>query len=149
MGYAAALPVILASSAHFSQEYVSAPYELVTKASITEPRYTVFGRSSQRLRNPSEKHVDNFNGDCALFCGLQVFLGCGWILNMTKRKEIRERFGIEGSGCSDCCVSYWCPCCALIQQDNEVKGRLLQEAVTHGYEAQENMQLNQQQNTKY
>lgn len=53
-----------------------------------------------------------------------------------KRGEIREKFGIEGSGCGDCCVSMWCPCCALIQQDNEVKGRQAREGVnTQGYQA--------------
>ena len=55
--------------------------------------------------------------------------------NTMKRGEIRRKFGIEGSGCGDCCVSVWCPCCALIQQDNEVKGRLAREGVnTKGYQ---------------
>jgi hypothetical protein len=40
-----------------------------------------------------------------------------------KRGEIREKYGIEGSGCGDCCTSYWCLCCALIQQEKEVKAR--------------------------
>lgn len=53
-----------------------------------------------------------------------------------KRGEIRERFGIEGSGCGDFCVSMCCPCCALIQQDNEVKGRQARQGVnTQGYQA--------------
>jgi hypothetical protein len=26
---------------------------------------------------------------------------------MMKRSEIREKFGIDGDGTSDCCVSYW------------------------------------------
>lgn len=55
---------------------------------------------------------------------------------MMKRGEIRERFGIQGSGMGDCCVSYWCLCCALIQQDNEVKARLSQGPITQGYQAQ-------------
>ena len=36
----------------------------------------------------------------------------------TSRRMIRERDGIpEGccSGCDDCCVAYWCMCCALVQ----------------------------------
>lgn len=57
-------------------------------------------------------------------------------LAMMKRGEIRERFGIKGSGMSDCCATYWCPCCALIQQDNEVKARLAQGPVTQGYQSQ-------------
>ncbi|KAM0365532.1 hypothetical protein ACHAO7_007204 [Fusarium culmorum] len=55
---------------------------------------------------------------------------------MMKRGEIRERFGIKGSGMSDCCVSYWCLCCALIQQDNEVKARLSHGPIMQGYQAQ-------------
>ncbi|KAF4472303.1 plac8 family [Fusarium albosuccineum] len=56
--------------------------------------------------------------------------------SMMKRGEIRERFGIQGSGMGDCCVSYWCLCCALIQQDNEVKARLSQGPITQGYQPQ-------------
>lgn len=56
---------------------------------------------------------------------------------MLKRGEIRERYGIEGTGTKDCCVSYWCPCCALIQQDNEVKARAAAAApITQGYQQQ-------------
>ena len=42
---------------------------------------------------------------------------------MLKRGEIRERYQIEGSTCGDCCAYFWCHCCILIQQDNEVKRR--------------------------
>ncbi len=63
---------------------------------------------------------------------------------MMKRTEIRERFGIQGDGTGDCCVTYWCPCCALIQQDNEVKFRT-QGAVpiNQGYQPQPGMQMPQ------
>ena len=47
---------------------------------------------------------------------------------MLKRGEIRERLGIEGSSLSDCCTTFWCNCCALIPQDNEVKARLVPAA---------------------
>ena len=62
---------------------------------------------------------------------------------MMKRTEIRERFGIAGSGTSDCCVTYWCPCCALIQQDNEVKTRTQHMVNTQGYQAQAGMVMPQ------
>lgn len=56
---------------------------------------------------------------------------------MIKRREIREKYGIEGSGTGDCCSSYWCLCCALIQQDNEVKLRSAgQGPITQGYQSQ-------------
>ncbi len=63
---------------------------------------------------------------------------------MMKRSEIRERFGIEGSGMDDCCIAYWCGCCALIQQDKEVEARLTPGgAVSQGYQAQQSMHMPQ------
>jgi hypothetical protein len=61
---------------------------------------------------------------------------------MSKRGEIRERYRIKGSGCNDCCVSFWCSCCALIQQDNEVKIRT-KNAKPHtlAYQAQPGMHM--------
>lgn len=55
---------------------------------------------------------------------------------MMKRGEIRERYGIKGSGMGDCCASYWCGCCALIQQDKEVKARVAAGPITQGYQGQ-------------
>ncbi|KAM5358300.1 hypothetical protein ACJZ2D_015399 [Fusarium nematophilum] len=84
----------------------------------------IFGRTSQRLRNPVGE-VDNVNSDCILFCGIQSLTMSAWIFNSMKRGEIREKLGIEGSGLGDCCTSCWCLCCALVQQDKEVKARQL------------------------
>lgn len=42
---------------------------------------------------------------------------------MLQRGRVRERYNIEGGGCGDCCVSFWCPCCGLLQQANEVEER--------------------------
>lgn len=55
-------------------------------------------------------------------------------LNTMKRGEIREKFGIEGSSMGDCCASYWCLCCALIQQEKEVKARQSQPVNVQGYQ---------------
>ena len=63
---------------------------------------------------------------------------------MMKRSELRQKFGIKGNCCSDCCVSLCCLCCALIQQDKEVKSRMQQQygAVTEGYQlVQEGMHM--------
>ncbi|KAK5628349.1 hypothetical protein RRF57_004064 [Xylaria bambusicola] len=60
---------------------------------------------------------------------------------MIKRGEIRERYGIKGSGYGDCCVSFWCSCCALIQQDNEVKIREKGRVNTQGYQVQPGMHM--------
>ncbi|KAH6972668.1 PLAC8 family-domain-containing protein [Ilyonectria destructans] len=99
--------------------------------------FIVLGRTSYRMRNLNMQTPDTFNRDCMIYCGLQCLTGCGWIYAMMKRGEIREQFGIQGSGTDDCCVSYWCSCCALIQQEKEVKDRIAQGPITQGYNAQE------------
>ncbi|KAI3340576.1 hypothetical protein F4824DRAFT_393681 [Ustulina deusta] len=43
---------------------------------------------------------------------------------MLKREQIRARFAIPGTPLNDCCISYWCQCCAIIQHDNEVAKRM-------------------------
>ncbi|CAM1504321.1 Fc.00g019120.m01.CDS01 [Cosmosporella sp. VM-42] len=95
----------------------------------------LLGQTADRMRDPTMATADNFNSDCMLFCGIQCVTGCGWIYAMMKRGEIRERFGIQGSGMGDCCTTYWCLCCALIQQEKEAKGRLSQGPVTQGYQS--------------
>lgn len=63
--------------------------------------------------------------------------------NVTRRTEIRDKFGIKGSRISDCCASYWCPCCSLVQQDNEVKARLGYETLREGYQVNIHMEIPQ------
>jgi hypothetical protein len=53
---------------------------------------------------------------------------------MMKRKQIREAYGIEDSGMGDCCTSFWCLCCALVQQEKEVKSRQLPCYQAAGYQ---------------
>ncbi|TEA14062.1 Protein PLANT CADMIUM RESISTANCE 3 [Colletotrichum sidae] len=96
----------------------------------------LLGKTSERMRDPTMQTYEAINTDCLLYCGISFFTGCGCIYAMMKRGEIRERFNIKGSGMSDCCVSYWCPCCALIQQDNEVKTRLSTGPIVQGYQPQ-------------
>lgn len=82
--------------------------------------------------------AETMNSDCLIHGGLCFFTGFHWIYTMLKRTEIRERFGIPGSGFGDCCTAYWCHCCAVIQQDNEVKARLLPSGpVQQPYQPQE------------
>lgn len=38
---------------------------------------------------------------------------------MANRREIRYRYGIEGSNCEDCWKTAFCPCCALVQEEKE------------------------------
>ncbi|KAF6840735.1 Cell number regulator 11 [Colletotrichum musicola] len=107
----------------------------------------LLGKTSERLRDPTMQTYEAVNTDCLLFCGINAFTGCGWIYAMMKRGEIRERFGIKGSGAGDCCVTYWCLCCALIQQDKEVQARMSTGPIVQGYQPQkEGMHMPQQHN---
>ncbi|KAI1137815.1 PLAC8-domain-containing protein [Hypoxylon sp. FL0543] len=102
----------------------------------------LIGQTSERIRDPSMQTADMMNSDCMIYTLISCFTGCGWIYALMKRDEIRKRYNIEGSGTSDCCVSYWCPCCALIQQDNEVVIRQRNaQPVAQGYQPQPTMQM--------
>ncbi|KAK3933600.1 PLAC8 family-domain-containing protein [Diplogelasinospora grovesii] len=104
----------------------------------------LLGKTSDRLRDPTMQSADTCNGDCMIFCAIQAITGCGWIHVMLKRGEIRQRFGIQGSGFNDCCTTYWCPCCSLIQQDNEVKARTASGPIVQGYQPQAGMAVGKQ-----
>ncbi|KAJ9150341.1 hypothetical protein NKR23_g3814 [Pleurostoma richardsiae] len=102
----------------------------------------LLGKTSERMRDPSMQTYETVNTDCLLMCGITYFTGCGWIYAMLKRTEIRERYGIQGSGTSDCCSAYWCSCCALIQQEKEVKARTASGPIVQAYVApKEGMQM--------
>jgi len=68
---------------------------------------------------------------------------------MKQREEIRNRYAIKGSSCGDCCATYWCLSCTMMQQDNEVKrreaSRLATNTNTQGYQAPAGMMVPQQQ----
>lgn len=67
---------------------------------------------------------------------------------MKQRGEIRNRYGIKGDSCGDCCATYWCLGCTMMQQDNEVKrreaARLATNTNTQGYQAPAGMVMPQQ-----
>lgn len=96
---------------------------------------TVVGRTSSRLRDPSNPSPEYLNGDCAIH-GVLTLLASGWLYSMIKRTEVRERFEIPGSGCGDCCAAFWCQCCQVIQADKEVESRLVSGPVHQGYQPQ-------------
>lgn len=52
-----------------------------------------------------------------LIAGLVALVGSiiATYLLCTSRHRIRERDNIDGTGVDDCCVSYWCQCCTLVQ----------------------------------
>ncbi|KAG5979895.1 hypothetical protein E4U55_004653 [Claviceps digitariae] len=103
------------------------------------------GRTMDRIKDPSLQSHDPFNMECMLWCGIQCFTGClvsnqpnNPSYNIIKRADIRKQYGIHGSGSSDCCISYCCLCCALVQQDREVALRAGHPVgpITQGYQAE-------------
>ncbi|KAL8333562.1 hypothetical protein RB593_003314 [Gaeumannomyces tritici] len=81
------------------------------------------GKTSERMADPSLSRYEVFNPECLIMGGI-TWIGLGFVYAMIKRVEVRERFGIKGSGFGDCCAAYWCPCCVVLQNDNEVRSRV-------------------------
>ncbi|KAG5472365.1 hypothetical protein LSCM1_03766 [Leishmania martiniquensis] len=50
------------------------------------------------------------------FCDLYIFfLGVTCVFVSETRRLARERYGIAGTTCEDCCISYWCRTCSTQQ----------------------------------
>ena len=54
--------------------------------------------------NTDRNTFEIFDGNCALFCGLEYVFGMHWVPMMLKRGGLREQHGIRGDGCTDCLV---------------------------------------------
>ncbi|KAJ5792829.1 uncharacterized protein N7503_008807 [Penicillium pulvis] len=87
-----------------------------------------YGKTQARIRDPSLQSFSQINSSCSIWTLLSLF-GSHWILQTVSRGEMRERYGIEGSCCGDCCVSLCCGCCALIQEEKEAELRSKPELV--------------------
>ncbi|KAK1140290.1 hypothetical protein N8T08_010493 [Aspergillus melleus] len=90
-----------------------------------------YGKTQSRIRDPSLQTYSSINSSCSIWTALSCFAS-QWILQTISRGEMRERFGIEGSCCGDCCVSLCCGCCALIQEEKEAELRTRPELI--GYQ---------------
>jgi len=73
------------------------------------------------------------NSDCMVYAAL-AYCGCPCLIAMGGRKNIRERYAIEGDGTRDCLLHACCIPCALTQESREVE---LEEKsiVGHQYKA--------------
>jgi hypothetical protein len=68
----------LLSAEHFPPMHPYVPHLSPAECWLTNYDI-VFGRTSYRLQNPSVE-PESVNSDCALFCGIQSFTGCAWML---------------------------------------------------------------------
>ncbi|KAJ0418671.1 PLAC8-domain-containing protein [Aspergillus carlsbadensis] len=85
-----------------------------------------FGKTQARLQDPTLQSHSSINSECLIF----GFLSLGyfqWIIQTIRRGEAREKHGIEGSCCGDCCTTFWCGCCALVQEEKEMELRTRSE----------------------
>ncbi|OQE20256.1 hypothetical protein PENFLA_c017G06233 [Penicillium flavigenum] len=97
-----------------------------------------YGKTQTRIKDPSLRSFSYVNGPCAIWGFLSVG-AMQWIMQTITRGEMRQQYGIEGSCCGDCCVSTFCGCCALIQEEKEAELRTRPELV--GYQKSPDMAM--------
>ncbi|KAI0305344.1 PLAC8-domain-containing protein [Multifurca ochricompacta] len=86
----------------------------------------VYGKNKERLRNLQDQGVplpgggERHTDDCCVYGALN-FPGYGWVLQISTRADIRNRYGIRGDGNGDCFASGCCTPCALTQERREIE----------------------------
>ncbi|KAF1986929.1 PLAC8-domain-containing protein [Aulographum hederae CBS 113979] len=87
----------------------------------------IAGRTHERIYNDNPKIIPSVNGYC---------IGC-WLLTLplmfalptycspmqANRRELRHRYNIKDTNCSDCWRVTFCPFCSLVQEEKEVVWR--------------------------
>jgi len=69
---------------------------------------------------PHPNGGDMLSGDCCIYACLLSF-GCFCFVQMNTRERIRTRYKITGNSLGDCCASWCCGCCGLIQESREIR----------------------------
>ena len=44
-----------------------------------------------------------------------------------QRREIRQKLNLQGDGCQDCLCHWFCHCCTLVQEEEELKNLINRE----------------------
>ncbi|KAB8212839.1 hypothetical protein BDV33DRAFT_104026 [Aspergillus novoparasiticus] len=81
-----------------------------------------FGKTQARNRDATLNSFSYCNADCTIFTSL-TFIYSHWIIQTIRRGKMRKRFGIKGSCCGDCCATFFCSCCVLVQEEKEAELR--------------------------
>ncbi|KAF2652396.1 PLAC8-domain-containing protein [Lophiostoma macrostomum CBS 122681] len=83
----------------------------------------VYGKTHYRMKNQGNMNgYSSFNGACAASCALTT-CGFGFVLPWINRSEMRSKYGLKGSGCTDCLCACCCTPCDITQQDKEAEYR--------------------------
>ena len=63
-------------------------------------------------------------------CAYLAASGCAmaWLLNLLQRRDMRSRYNLEGSTCTDGMCACCCAPCDLVQQSKEIAYRESQKA---------------------
>lgn len=84
----------------------------------------LFAENGKMLRGSLTQDGDYWM-DCLLYSVLCLFTGCQCILGMMRRPEIRMKYALREQPCNDCCVHCCCHECALCQEHNELKLKMV------------------------
>ncbi|KAA1473151.1 PLAC8-domain-containing protein [Dentipellis sp. KUC8613] len=74
----------------------------------------------ERNGTPHPTHGEICSGDCVIH-GLITLCGCGWVLQIGVRNNVRNRYAIEGGACGDCMSAFCCAPCELTQESREIQ----------------------------
>ena len=118
----------------------------------------VVGKNHHRIARGNDQEYSTCNGWCIGWAALMACGGCGWILQMIDRGDMRMKYGmyptrakriifansleldLEGSGFGECCTAFWCGCCEAAQTAKELEyEQLSQNGAPNGYIPQEKM----------
>ncbi|KAF8490358.1 PLAC8 family-domain-containing protein [Russula emetica] len=84
----------------------------------------VYSKNKQRLHSlqtrgtPLADSGETYDSNCCIYFGLG---GSSWVLLLRTREEVRERYGIRGTGYGDCLTLWCCRACALTQERREIE----------------------------
>jgi Cys-rich protein (TIGR01571 family) len=73
---------------------------------------------------------DGCNGICCAYLFLEVVVSfsaiahLGSIVGCYVRGGIRDKYGVNGNGCFDCCLHYFCTPCVMCQEYEELRMKL-------------------------
>ncbi|KAF9524352.1 PLAC8 family-domain-containing protein [Crepidotus variabilis] len=85
----------------------------------------VYGKNKHRYQHLDQQGTPEPSpGCCSGSCvahGIFAACGLGFIFQMVNRGHVRHRYNIKGSGCGDCCTSFWCSPCQLVQESREIE----------------------------